>query len=327
MSDGVKKDFTEADPRFMASLARGLDVLRAFEGHTSLTVTQAANATGLSRSAAGRCLFTLERLGYAAAREGKYSLTQAVLPLARAFTAADPLSRAGQPVVDALRDRLGESSSLAMFDPRYGHANVLYVCRAEAARIISVPLLAGSTLPSYCTSNGRVLLAGLEPPSLHAFLARAPFPARTALTLTTAEALHEEIESVRTNGWALCSSARARPRGGGESRAQSRHPVQPACIGLAHRHGPPGTAGRRRSSRPHHGKLTWHSRSIWPRLSSPSQRDRQAFLWFPRDRRWAPTVRRPSEPNAPIWEDQLAARGRASINASSSTAERAVPNR
>ncbi len=203
MSDGVKKDFTEADPRFMASLARGLDVLRAFEGHTSLTVTQAANATGLSRSAAGRCLFTLERLGYAAAREGKYSLTQAVLPLARAFTAADPLSRAGQPVVDALRDRLGESSSLAMFDPRYGHANVLYVCRAEAARIISVPLLAGSTLPSYCTSNGRVLLAGLEPPSLHAFLARAPFPARTALTLTTAEALHEEIESVRTNGWAI----------------------------------------------------------------------------------------------------------------------------
>jgi len=220
MNAVVKKDFEEGDPRFMTSLARGLDMLRSFEGQTSLTVTQAAKATGLSRSAAGRCLFTLEQLGYVAAQEGSYSLTQAVLPLARAFTAADPLSRNGQAVVDVLRDRLGESSSLALFDPRCGQTQVLYVCRAETARIISVPLLAGSTLPSHCTSNGRVLLAGLKPTALRAFLAHAPFPAHTACTLTTAEALREEIESVRGRGWAITD---------GELAAGLRSVAVPVC--------------------------------------------------------------------------------------------------
>ena len=68
--------------------------------------------------------------------------------LARAFAMGNPLVRDGQRVVDALRDKLGESSSLAMFDSRSAHAKVVYVCRAETARIISVPLFSVSSLPS-----------------------------------------------------------------------------------------------------------------------------------------------------------------------------------
>lgn len=194
------------DPRFMTSLARGLEVLGAFDGHGALNTAQISRLCGLSRSAVARCLFTLERLGYVGAQGGAYSLTPAVLPLARAFALGDPLAKSAQVVVDALRDRLGESSSLAMFDPRHAYQNVVYVCRAEAARIISVPLLTGSALPSYCTSNGRVLLATLPPDALGAYLAHAPFPARTTKTLTSASALDAEIAQVRAQGWASTDS-------------------------------------------------------------------------------------------------------------------------
>lgn len=203
MLEEVKENLAVADPRFMTSLARGLDVLRAFESRTTLTVSQAAKLAGLPRSAAARCLFTLQQLGYVEASGPAYSLRPALLPLARAFAVGNPLARDGQRVVDALRDRLGESSSLAMFDSRSAYSQVVYVCRAETARIISVPLFAGSTLPSYCTSNGRVLLAGLDDVALHAFLATAPFPARTSATLTGATALQAEISHIRTQGWAL----------------------------------------------------------------------------------------------------------------------------
>lgn len=191
------------DPRFMTSLARGLEVLAAFEAQPRLTVTQAAKATGLSRSAVGRCLFTLERLGYVAADGPAYGLCPALLPLARAFSAGNPLVRAGQAVVDALRDRLGESSSLAMFDTRSTYGRVVYVCRAETSRIISLPLFAGATLPSYCASNGRAMLAGLAPDELERFLAEAPFPARTPKTLTSAAALRAELAKIRAQGWAM----------------------------------------------------------------------------------------------------------------------------
>ncbi len=203
MNGEVKQNLESADPRFMASLARGLDVLSSFEDHGTLTISQLTKLCGLSRSAVARCLFTLERLGYVSAEGTHYSLTPAVLPLARAFALASPLAKAGQVVVDALRDRLGESSSLAMFDPRRGHACVVYVHRAETARIISVPLFVGSALPSYCTSNGRVLLSMLGDDELAAYLARAPFAARTGKTLTGAAALAGEIAKVRDQGFAL----------------------------------------------------------------------------------------------------------------------------
>jgi IclR family transcriptional regulator, pca regulon regulatory protein len=203
----VKKDIgmdtpTE-DPRFMTSLARGLEVLSLFEGQTALTVTQAAKGTSLSRSSVARCLFTLEQLGYVAADGPAYRLRPALLPLLRAYALSDPLARNGQPIVEAVRNNLNESCSLAMFDTRHPHDTVIYICRAETSRIISAPLLIGSTLPSYCTSIGRVLLAALPPEQIADYLALAPFPVRTPKTLTQAEELAAELTQVQQQNWAL----------------------------------------------------------------------------------------------------------------------------
>src|SRR3546814_13287780 len=71
-----------ADPNFMQSLARGLEVLRAFEGQPSLSMAEAARISGLNRPSTGRCLFTLVRLGYVRERGGRYMLTPGLLPLA-----------------------------------------------------------------------------------------------------------------------------------------------------------------------------------------------------------------------------------------------------
>jgi IclR family transcriptional regulator, pca regulon regulatory protein len=187
----------------MTSLARGLEVLCAFEGHAALTVTQAAKLTGLSRSSVARCLFTLENLGYVAGDGAAYRLQPSLLPLARAFSYSDPLTKAAQPIVNAVRDRLKESCSLAMLDTRSANETVVYICRAETARIISVPLLIGSTLPSYCTSIGRVLLAALPDEELTKYLTSTEFPTRTAKTIVSVAELAREIGLVRQQGWAI----------------------------------------------------------------------------------------------------------------------------
>src|SRR3546814_13462706 len=71
-----------ADPNFMQSLARGLAVLRAFEGQPSLSMAEAARISGLNRPSTARCLFTLVRLGYVRASGGRYMLRPGLLPLA-----------------------------------------------------------------------------------------------------------------------------------------------------------------------------------------------------------------------------------------------------
>src|SRR3546814_19472970 len=82
-----------ADPNFMQSLARGLEVLRAFEGQPSLSMAEAARISRLNRPSTGRCLFTLVRLGYVRERGGRYMLTPGLLPPACGLQAARAQSR------------------------------------------------------------------------------------------------------------------------------------------------------------------------------------------------------------------------------------------
>jgi IclR family pca regulon transcriptional regulator len=61
----------------------------------------------------------------------------------------------------------------------------------------------GTRRPAYVTSMGRVLLAGLSPPELDAYLAQAKLDRLTALTTTDPSRLREIVATVRAQGYAL----------------------------------------------------------------------------------------------------------------------------
>ncbi|KEQ52715.1 IclR family transcriptional regulator domain-containing protein [Sphingobium chlorophenolicum] len=190
----------QGDPEFMMSLARGLAVLRCFaERERPMTIAQAAEMTGLSRAAVRRCLYTLTRLGYAAQEDLSYVLRPKVLSLGYAYLSSSSLAARAQPILDQLRDELGESCSLGVLE----EDEVYYVARAEAGRIMSIALLAGSRLPLYATSMGRVLLAAQSREAQEAYLARTELVALTAKTERSKPALLAKLEQVREEGFAI----------------------------------------------------------------------------------------------------------------------------
>src|SRR4051794_88173 len=72
----------ETGPDFIEALARGLDVIKAFEpGRPFMSLSEVAAATGLARPTVRRILLTLEELGYARSEGGCYALTPRVLEL------------------------------------------------------------------------------------------------------------------------------------------------------------------------------------------------------------------------------------------------------
>src|SRR3546814_14885931 len=91
----VSDDTRIADPNYMQSLARGLDVLRAFERHASLSAAEAARLSGLNRPSASRCLHTLQCLGYVSEENGRYALTPRFLPLASGYQIGRASGRGG----------------------------------------------------------------------------------------------------------------------------------------------------------------------------------------------------------------------------------------
>ena len=188
------------DPNFVLSLARGLQVIEAFEGHTDgITAAEIAQKTGLSRAAVRRLLMTLEHLGYAELRGRTNRLKTKILNLGFALLSSNPLIVLAQPVLESVTEELHESSSMCVLDGD----DILYVARSAAKRVMSVLLSVGSRLPAYCTSMGRVLLASLPEKDLLSYLHRAQLAPLTPKTVTAKSALAEIIRQVRSDGYSL----------------------------------------------------------------------------------------------------------------------------
>jgi IclR family pca regulon transcriptional regulator len=188
------------DPNFMASLARGLQVIRAFsEFRSNLTISQVSQATGIPRAAARRCLYTLKVLGYVDEVDRRFSLRPQVLTLGHAYLSSTPLAVVAQPYLDAVSQTVHESCSAAILDGD----DIVYICRSAEKRILSISLLVGTRLPAYCTALGQVLLAQLPSEELEAYLARVKLVGRTDNTITSVTKLRKVIAQVRKADFAL----------------------------------------------------------------------------------------------------------------------------
>ena len=189
------------DPNFMTSLARGLAVIHAFqERKRHLTIAQISHRTEIPRAAVRRCLHTLIKLGYATSDGRTYSLLPKVLTLGHAYLSSTPLAVTAQPILDRISEQLHEACSMATLEGD----EILYIARsATPQRLISVDLSVGSRLPAYCTSMGRILMAGLDDHALEDYLASADLQIKTSRTIHTPEGLRASIAEIRQQGWVI----------------------------------------------------------------------------------------------------------------------------
>ena len=190
----------EGDPDFVLSLARGLRVIEAFEGHTGgRSVADVARLTGLSRAAVRRSLKTLQVLGYAESSGPIYRLTTRVLRLGFSYLSSASLPTLAQPLLERITEAVHESSSLCVLEGD----EIVYIARSASKRIMSVGLSVGSRLPAFCTSMGRTLLAAMSEEQLGAYLKNAQVRALTPKTITDKRLLREIIVRIRIDGFAL----------------------------------------------------------------------------------------------------------------------------
>ena len=184
----------------IASFAKGLRVIEAFgPGRARLSIAEVAEATGLDRATARRCLLTLHVQGYAEYDGKFFALTPRVLRLGGGALAAMPLAQLAQPWLDQLSEQIGQSTSIAILEG----TEILYLARAAQRRVMSIGLLPGSRLPAHCTSMGRVLLAALPEAEVRTLLDRSDLSPRTPGSLTAPEEILARIAEARHLGYAI----------------------------------------------------------------------------------------------------------------------------
>jgi IclR family transcriptional regulator, pca regulon regulatory protein len=190
----------EGNRDFVASLARGLEVIKAFNNEPQgMSAANIARKTGLSRAAVRRFLLTLELLDYVEKNNGQFRLRPAVLRIGSVFLSSTSVPVLAQPILEAVSSKLQQSTSLSMLDGD----DIIYLARHTSSRVLSVGLSVGSRLPAYCTSMGRVLLANLPAEQLNGYLSRAKLRRWTSRTVIARSKLAGILKQVAEQGYAL----------------------------------------------------------------------------------------------------------------------------
>ncbi|HEY5858558.1 MAG TPA: IclR family transcriptional regulator [Aldersonia sp.] len=200
MTDPAPSSGAAPSSDYVQSLARGLAVIKVFDAeHPKLTLSDVARRTDLTRATARRFLLTLHELGYVQTDGSLFWLTPRVLELGYSYLSSLSLPEIAGPHLEALAEKVRESSSVSILDGD----DVVYVARVPVSRIMTVSINIGTRFPAFATSMGRVLLAGLPPDDIDAYLERIRLDQLTSRTVVDVARLRAELDTVAHQGYCI----------------------------------------------------------------------------------------------------------------------------
>ena len=181
------------------SVDRALTILERLARSGEAGVTEIASEIGVHKSTAFRLVATLEahRLVEQTEDRGKYRLGVGLLRLAGATTARLDLVQEARPVCRQLASDTGETVNIAVLS----ESSALYLDQVAGSSALQPHNWVGQHIPLHATSNGKVLLSGLNRQQCDAVLSK--LSAYTPLTITTKSKLRAELDQVREQGYAL----------------------------------------------------------------------------------------------------------------------------
>lgn len=160
-----------------------------------------AEETAIPKPTLHRMLQQLENAGLLerAADSRQYGTGVRLRKLAENLLLNDTFHGARHSVLRALVAEVGESCNLTALSG----SEVIYLDRVETQAPLRFYLHSGSRVPVHGSASGKLFLAGMTPAQRQRLLAHAPLEAFTPKTLTNLDALEEEIQQVKRQGFAL----------------------------------------------------------------------------------------------------------------------------
>ena len=184
------------------SVSRALQILSCFTDETPhLRVTDISYRLELTQSLVSRLLTTLEYEGFVERDEGTgfYVLGRSILTLAGVALNHNRIRMEALSEMQSISNQLGLSVNLSILD----EGSIFYLAHIDTPEVPRPYTLIGRHNPLHATGMGKVLLAHVPDVELDGFLDRYDFHAYTANSIVDPDVLLDELEAIRTRGWAL----------------------------------------------------------------------------------------------------------------------------
>lgn len=203
----TKQAEDEIDERYMVpGLSRGLALLQLFtRERPAQSLAELAAGLGLTRSAAYRLVYTLEKERFLArdAATRRYRLTSKVLTLGFDYLHAQGIIEQAQPFLRALSDKTRAASYVIILD---GWESVYLARIAPPAVGLVSNLQVGMRLPAHVTASGRILLAHLSENDLREVYRRLQRECKAVPPPASFAELKAQAEADRRRGYVYSAS-------------------------------------------------------------------------------------------------------------------------
>jgi IclR family transcriptional regulator, KDG regulon repressor len=184
------------------SLERALTILNKLSEYPDgIQITRLSEQVGLTKSTIHRLLATLSSMNYVVKDEetDKYKLGLQVLFLSRNLLNNSDIVAVSKPFLEKLSQEVNETVHLCIED----RGEVVYIDKIESTQTIRMYSRVGSRAPMYCTGVGKILLSDKNPDVFEEIVSKINFIPKTPSTITSKEQFIEEIEKVKSQGYAL----------------------------------------------------------------------------------------------------------------------------
>lgn len=177
-----------------------LHLLRMFEEHETIRVSQVAQEMGLSRSTVHRMLATLSHHQFVEQDAGSraYRPGPALVDIGLSVVTNIDLQVISRDALVRLRDETGETAHMACLRG----PDVVYLDAVESTQAVRASSRVGWSLSAHATAIGKAILADLPDTELAALHPTGELPTLTARTISTLDALLTELAAVRERGYA-----------------------------------------------------------------------------------------------------------------------------
>ncbi|MBU8868520.1 MULTISPECIES: IclR family transcriptional regulator [Paenarthrobacter] len=184
----------------IGSVDNALRLIVMFSERKSVRISDASRLLGVARSTAHRMIQMLQYRGFVVQDEDTraYVPGPQLLRISFAIVQNLDLRTVAQPVMEQIRDELNETVHLTELRGK----DVYFLHSIESTRSLRVGSRIGMTLPAYCTSSGKVMLADLSSQELTEVLGTATLPKLTERTINTRKELDADLQLVRETGFA-----------------------------------------------------------------------------------------------------------------------------
>ncbi|MFC6722915.1 IclR family transcriptional regulator [Halobium palmae] len=180
------------------TLEKGFRIIEIIEDEESATLTEVADRMDIARSTVHDYLTTLLDLEYLVKTNGNYHLGLKFARLGTNATEIVPLSSFVTPYLERLADETGETVWFLVEE--FGLA--VYLGHAEGEQGIKTEHFVGGRSHLHCHAGGKAILAQLPETRVNEIIDRHGLPKITENTITSQEALFEELKRIREQNYA-----------------------------------------------------------------------------------------------------------------------------